>query len=126
MNQVNINFDRPQFNKEDSARNMEAVNRWISDSADKLNMLVSLLKTDGSGGNLATNYTVIRNIVNRAELSDLVLEYETFYEFPNVGRKDMVYMDKSTGDLYLYGVGGKSVYTSIGIANGDTLFGGNA
>lgn len=46
MNPVNINFERPQFNKEDSARNMEVVNRWISDSAEKLNMLVSILQNE--------------------------------------------------------------------------------
>lgn len=46
MNPVNINFERPQFSKEDSARNMEVVNRWISDSAEKLNMLVSILQNE--------------------------------------------------------------------------------
>lgn len=125
MNPVNINFDRPQFIKDDSARNLEVVNRWISDSAEKLNMLVSLLQKEGTtAGGL--NYTVIRNVVNRAGLNDLVSEYETFYAFPNIGKRDRIYMDRSTGDLYLYGVGGRSVYTSIGIANGDTIFGGNA
>lgn len=50
MNPVNINIDRPNFDKTNSSRNMEVMNRWISDTSDKLNYLISLINAGKIGG----------------------------------------------------------------------------
>ena len=54
-----------------------------------------------------------------------MLEFETHFDFPNVGQKNKLYLDKSTGDIFLYGVSGNA-YTSVGVANDDVVYGGGA
>ena len=67
MNPVNINFERPQFSKEDSARNMEVVNRWISDSAEKLNMLVSILQNEETHADATGDSIILQNEETHAD-----------------------------------------------------------
>lgn len=54
-----------------------------------------------------------------------ILEFNTHYEFPNIGEHNKFYLDKSTGDMFVFGVNG-NVYTSVGVANDDIVFGGGA
>lgn len=94
----------------------------------------------------------IRNLINAAiariptKLSDLendifdefnfiknfkqmLVPYNSRFEFPNIppeDKRDMIFWDRSTDDLYLFGLGGTLTYTSIGLANQDTIYGGSA
>ena len=108
MNPVNINFDRPNFDKTNSARNLEVVNRWITDTADKLNVLAQKMVTGEVKVNEAASidYSTIRNIVNKTSLVDLIAAYDTYSNFPETGKRDRFYLDQSTGDMYLYGAKG--------------------
>ena len=89
MNPVNINFDRPNFDKTNSARNLEVVNRWITDTADKLNVLAQKMVTGEVKVNEAASidYSTIRNIVNKTSLVDLIAAYDTYSNFPETGKK---------------------------------------
>lgn len=58
-------------------------------------------------------------------IADLFKIYPTYYEFPNVGEHNYFYIDQSNGDVFLWGVVGAH-YTSVGVANKDTIYGGDA
>ena len=58
-------------------------------------------------------------------VENIYKHYNSRYEFPNIGEKSFIYVDDSNGDLFLFGVIG-AVYTSIGLANDDTIYGGSA
>jgi len=70
---------------------------------------------------------VVRRIcINpQSDLSNLFRHYESIYEFPNVGEGNCFYVDDSTGDMFLFGIK-ENTYTSVGIANRDTIYGGEA
>lgn len=60
---------------------------------------------------------------------ELIIEYNTYYDFPNIpsqNQKDMVFLDKSTGDMYVFGLNNSLTYTSIGLSNQDQIYGGNS
>lgn len=60
---------------------------------------------------------------------ELILEYDSFYDFPNIpsdSEKNMIFYDKSTGDMYLFGLNNDFTYTSIGLSSQDIIFCGNA
>ena len=59
----------------------------------------------------------------------MLIPYNSRFEFPNIpseDKRDMIFWDKSTNDLYLFGLDNSLTYTSIGLANSDTVFGGQA
>jgi hypothetical protein len=57
---------------------------------------------------------------------DLFKSYESIYEFPNIGEENFFYIDKSNGDIFLWRADGRPHYTSIGVANRDTIYGGGS
>lgn len=60
---------------------------------------------------------------------ELIVEYNTYYDFPNipsVNERDMVFLDKSTGDMYVFGLNNSLTYSSIGISNQDYIYGGDS
>lgn len=58
-------------------------------------------------------------------VDDIYKHYNTRFEFPNVGESGYIYVDDSNGDVFLFGIV-PGVYTSIGLANDDTIYGGDA
>lgn len=60
------------------------------------------------------------------DFSDLFVRCDTRYQFPSIGDKNHIYVDSSTGDLYMYGSNGAGTYVSIGMASGDVINGGSA
>ena len=60
---------------------------------------------------------------------DLLVEYESYYDFPNVPseeERNMIFLDKSTKDMYVFGLNNSLTYSSIGIANQDYIYGGDS
>ena len=58
-----------------------------------------------------------------------LIPYPSKYEFPNIppeGQRDMIFLDASTGDMYVFGLNNNASYSSIGIANKDAVYGGDA
>ena len=66
-----------------------------------------------------------RTCINPTVTEEIYKHYETKYDFPNIGEPGYFYIDDSNGDVFLFGITG-AVYTSVGIANDDTIYGGNA
>ena len=56
---------------------------------------------------------------------DIYKYYSSQEEFPQRGEEGFIYVDSSNGDVFLYGITG-ATYTSIGISNYDTIYGGSA
>ena len=72
------------------------------------------------------NGALTRTCINPIDnIGDIYKHYESKYSFPNIGEQNYIYVDDSNGDLYLFGIVG-ATYTSIGLANNDTIYGGNA
>lgn len=64
-----------------------------------------------------------------SNFKELMVTYNSFFEFPNIPpdeQKDMVFLDKSTGDMYVFGLNDSLVYSPFGIANNDILYGGDS
>lgn len=64
-----------------------------------------------------------------SNFKQLLVPYNSFLEFPNIPpetERDKVFLDKSTGDMYVFAVDGKFVYTPFGIANNDIIYGGDS
>ena len=59
------------------------------------------------------------------DVVDIYKSYNSFDDFPAVGEEGFIYVDNSNGDVYLFGITGPT-YTSIGLSNHDTIYGGNA
>ena len=59
------------------------------------------------------------------DVNDIYKNFASQEDFPLVGEKGYIYVDESTGDLFLFGITG-ATYTSIGISNHDTIYGGSA
>lgn len=59
------------------------------------------------------------------DLTHVYKNYASRSDFPEVGEPGYIYVNTSTGDLFLYGITGPS-YSSIGISNYETIYGGNA
>lgn len=60
---------------------------------------------------------------------ELLVQYPTYWDFPNIPQekdRDMIFLDKSTGDMYVFGLNNTLAYTSIGVSNQDTIYGGDA
>lgn len=60
---------------------------------------------------------------------ELLVEYPTYWDFPNIPseqEKNMVFLDKSTGDMYVFGLNNTLAYSSVGISNQDDIYGGDA
>ena len=65
------------------------------------------------------------NPITKTNEIDLYKHYDSKYDFPNIGEPGYFYIDDSNGDVFLFGIVG-ATYTSVGIANDDTIYGGNA
>ena len=81
-------------------------------------------------GNIVTSkqvlgYDRLREMIESLNHPLEMLEFATHFDFPNVGEKDKLYLDQSTGDLFLFGIVGQT-YTSVGVANDDVVYGGGA
>ena len=64
-----------------------------------------------------------------SNFKQLMISYDSFAEFPNIPpeeQRDMVFLDKSTGDMYVFGINGSMVYSPFGISNNDTIYGGDS
>lgn len=60
---------------------------------------------------------------------DLLKIYDSYYDFPNIPKeneKDMIFVDNSTKDMYVFGLNNSLTYTSIGISNQDSVYGGDS
>lgn len=60
---------------------------------------------------------------------ELMVVYNSYFEFPNIPpeeEKDMIFLDKSTGDMYVFGVNNTLAYSSVGIGNNDIINGGDS
>ena len=60
---------------------------------------------------------------------ELLIEYNTYWDFPNIpseNERDMIFLDKSTGDMYVFGLNNSLTYSSIGISNQDYIYGGDS
>ena len=78
------------------------------------------------GGIIVGNGLSIDNDgVLTVDFTGLFKSYPSKYEFPNIGESGYFYIDKSNGDVFLWGTDG-SYYTSIGVANKDTIYGGDS
>lgn len=75
----------------------------------------------------AKNYVDKSAFINN--FKDLLVYYDSAYEFPNIPsdeQKDMIFVDSSTGDIFVFGLNDTLVYTPIGLANNDTIYGGGS
>ena len=64
-----------------------------------------------------------------SNFKELLVQYPTYWEFPNIppeDEKDMIFLDKSTGDMFVFGLNNSLTYTSIGISNQDAIIGGDS
>lgn len=71
----------------------------------------------------------IKNIKYIKNFKQLLVFYPSYYEFPNVppdSEKDMVFVDASTNDMYVFGLNNTLAYSSVGIANNEQVFGGDS
>lgn len=60
---------------------------------------------------------------------ELLVEYNTYWDFPNIPserERDMIFLDKSTGDMYVFGLNNSLTYSSIGISSQDYIYGGDS
>ena len=60
---------------------------------------------------------------------DLILEYNSYHDFPNIPsekQRKQIFLDKSTGDMYIFGIGNSLTYSSIGISSQDYIYGGDS
>ena len=60
---------------------------------------------------------------------ELLRPYNSYFEFPNIppqSQRDMIFLDKSTGDMYVFGLNNSLTYSSIGMASNDVVYGGNS
>lgn len=68
-----------------------------------------------------------QNYVKNAK--ELMVVYNSYFEFPNIPseeERDMIFLDKSTGDMYVFGVNDSLAYSSVGIGNNDIINGGDS
>lgn len=68
-----------------------------------------------------------QNYVKNAK--ELMVVYDSYFEFPNIPseeERDMIFLDKSTGDMYVFGVNDILGYSSVGIGNNDIINGGDS
>lgn len=90
------------------------IRQLIQNAVDSIPTRVSQLQND-------SNYVV--------NFKELIVEYNTYADFPNIpsnSQKDMVFLDKSTGDMYVFGLNNSLTYTSIGISNQDIIYCGDS
>lgn len=62
-------------------------------------------------------------------IKDLIISYNSYLEFPNIPtqeERDMIFLDESTGDMYIFGMNDSLSYTAIGISNNDVINGGDS
>ena len=60
---------------------------------------------------------------------ELLREYNSYYDFPNIPSEEdrnMVFLDKSNGDMYVFGLNNTLTYTAIGISDQDYIYGGSS
>lgn len=92
----------------------EDIRLLIQNALDSIPSKVSQLQND-------SNY--IKNF------KELIREYDSYYDFPNIPDekdKNMVFLDKSTGDMFVFGLNNTLAYTAIGISSQDYIYGGNS
>ena len=79
---------------------------------------------------IPTKISDLQNDVNYIlNFKDLIKKYPSYYNFPNIppdDEKDMIFLDESTGDMFVFGLNNTLTYTSIGLSNQDSIYGGNS
>lgn len=79
---------------------------------------------------IPTKISDLQNDVNYIlNFKDLIKKYPSYYNFPNIppdDEKDMIFLDESTGDMFVFGLNDTLTYTSIGLSNQDSIYGGNS
>lgn len=95
-----------------------------SSGTNNYNQLIN--KPSINGIELKGDLTLEQLGIKDVDFSKLFVRCETKYAFPNIGETNKIYIDVSTGDLFMYGINGTGLYTSIGVANTDVIDGGGA
>lgn len=113
MNLVNINIERPNFDKTNSSRNIEVMNRWISDTSDKLNYLIALINSGEIGGAVESDHGFDSSDTKDGNASEW-----TNVEPLKSGEKDRSILEKISRMFrnvrYLFKVMGNTDISSIG------------
>ena len=55
-----------------------------------------------------------------SNFKELLVSYPSYWEFPNIPsetERNMIFLDSSTGDMFIFGLNNNLTYTSIGISN---------
>lgn len=64
-----------------------------------------------------------------SNFKELLVIYPSYWEFPNIPpetERNMIFLDSSTGDMFVFGLNNNLTYTSIGISNQDDIYGGDS
>lgn len=76
------------------------------------------------------NISQLNNDLNYVKsFKEMIVSYNSYFQFPNIppeSQRDKIFLDKSTNDLYVFGLGNSLTYTSIGLANDDIIYGGDS
>lgn len=79
---------------------------------------------------IPTQLSQLQNDTNFIKnFKELLREYNSYYDFPNIPREEdrnMVFLDKSNGDMYVFGLNNTLTYTAIGISDQDYIYGGSS
>ena len=93
---------------------------------DIRNLIISAIENINIPHNISELINDQKYIKN---FKELLRPYNSYFEFPNIppqSQKDMIFLDKSTGDMYVFGLNNSLTYSSIGIASNDVIYGGNS
>lgn len=98
----------------------------ISDQAhEDIRQLITQVAT-----NIPTRVSQLENDEKYIKnFKELLKFYPSYYSFPNIptqDQKDMIFVDQSNNDMYVFGLNDTLAYSSIGIANKETIFGGES
>lgn len=81
-------------------------------------------------GMIPTKVSQLRNDKKYiSNFKELLVIYPSYREFPNIPpetERNMIFLDKSTGDMFVFGLNNNLTYTSIGISNQDNIYGGDS
>lgn len=81
-------------------------------------------------GMIPTKVSQLRNDKKYiSNFKELLVIYPSYWEFPNIPpetERNMIFLDSSTGDMFVFGLNNNLTYTSIGISNQDCIYGGDS
>lgn len=81
-------------------------------------------------GMIPTKVSQLRNDKKYiSNFKELLVIYPSYWEFPNIPpetERNMIFLDSSTGDMFVFGLNNNLTYTSIGISNQDDIYGGDS